>query len=552
MSEESARRSPEAHFPGELLSPEKAEDIAEGWRGVDNWDKKGRLMRRGDFFIFYPSDNPLKVYNEPKCARIAVPSESDTLSPEVRELKMLNKIPTPLVWEILEADLRSFVWKIDFPSGETYSLVARKLENELPYTLTYAPIKTDVETAVRMREEILDYLKDEVKKENMPEQLLETAEGLVEFLPKAPLNRSLVKLERGRGRRGGSRNDPIIEQKFIYTTSWNDFWDSRGEVKRAGQYIVYKRKDRSLRNVQIVVGDKEGRFCITKTAWNILRTVPGDSEEISIRDSLDMPVLSLGKAHLRKGKWRMRARPLVIDTAVLKKSQELIKDYIAKEVDAGRLPQKALDTVNGIIRFKHSTLEPYPFYRRLHRYEGSLRKTNRVKQKEKPKPPKEEVKEVTYERPKLIKTIIEQARAGRSEVVARPSDLEDYLKPKTFPMGAGFKRLNISTAENSGKIEGVINVPIPIVGGDINFYFEVRNDTGGKRLRIENPKLNTESGFLQEQLGTIWPYLENINSLIIDDVDEQLRSERLQVTGISITKKGEFSLQIRRAQPNTS
>ena len=114
--------------------------------------------------------------------------------------------------------------------------------------------------------------------------------------------------------------------------------------------------------------DQTGQgLVLTKTAWDILRKVPsrvpGYTDTIGITDTSGFASLSSEKPQEKKGHWKAEAKPLNTDSQTLSQMQKLIRGYVEKQVADRRMEADVLTTVEGIMKYKHGTLEPL-------RYEG--------------------------------------------------------------------------------------------------------------------------------------------------------------------------------------
>lgn len=310
------------------------------------------------------------------------------------------------------------------------------------------------------------------------------------------------------------RNQLIESQSRIspYTLHRETHRTKEGEIRQEYDYFTWKERTYPL-------GRDAATPFLTKTAWDILRTVPSEIQpvllaKLRIRSSEYFSTFSTEKVSLdKKGRWRTEAKPLDTDVNTLKKMQQLIQQFVAEEVARGAMSQDILATVDGIIEYKHGTLEPWALGRAPDGVMYSDEVIYRIK--EKPRP-------VTIPTPGgLVGKIIEAKREDpeKDAVAVSGQDIEGYLRTKQFPHGAHLKSLKIEARNSIGTIQGNINVPIPFVGGDVLFRLDIENNHDKSGLVVKNHSIHSTSGTIQGRLGEISPYLTQINKLILDDLN---------------------------------
>ena len=128
-------------------------------------------------------------------------------------------------------------------------------------------------------------------------------------------------------------------------------------------------------------------------------------------------------------------------------------------------------------------------------------------------------------------------------------EIKRYLSSKSLPAGASIRNLNFKFNGARATMTGFVNVPIPLVGGKINFNLELANNQNGEGVTVTNYSVDTKSGTLRSRLDQIEPYLKNINSFIADDINEGLQysNKFLRVLGLSITPEGKFAIKVQNS-----
>ena len=535
----------------------------------DKWKGSGSLRMNGDYLSYLPEmkrrENPFapgnKYYDnferygvdyDPEefpylfrkdmkkiCGRrfkLAAVPDPEFIDPEVAKMTELKKVPDPIVWSILEANPDSADNKYQFKYG---------VEGDLGDS--WNGVTVDKETLVNMQQKTLEYLETQVNAGEMPQAILDAAKGILRYSNSAPEDHHIKKLGTDQKTSGGNPEDPRVEMrwwKFFAT----DKWSIKGQLGQDENFLFYQdeKLKRQNRQRRIIIADSdpedqtEQKLVLTKTAWDILRRgpspVPGYVDSIGITDASGFASQSSEKpAQDKKGVWKAEAKTLSADSQTLGQMQRLIRSYVEKQVTDDRMGADMLAAVDGILKYKHGTLEPL-------RYEGD-KLVYRIKGKEKP---------VVVERPpSLIDKIAEETEnnQGLSQVEATPDEIKRYLSSKSLPAGASIRNLNFKFNGARATMTGFVNVPIPLVGGKINFNLELANNQNGEGVTVTNYSVDTKSGTLRSRLDQIEPYLKNINSFIADDINEGLQysNKFLRVLGLSITPEGKFAIKVQNS-----
>lgn len=560
----------------------------------DKWIDSGSLQINGDYLSFKPEskrrENPYVPGNKDydnferygvdydpeefpglfldavkkrveRGFKLAAVPDPELVDPEVAKMTELKKVPDPILWTILEANPNSqdkkYKLTVSVDSLETVrtevsvydpdDFQVKVREGDLGYS--WKGITVDKETLVNMQHKALEYLEAQVNAGKMPQAVLDAAEGILRYSSSAPEDPHIKKLGTDQKASGGSPENPKVEMKWwkFFAT---DKWSVKGQLGQADEnYLFYQDEKLKHRNrqrrVTIASSDPEDqtgqRLVLTKTAWDILRRVPlpvpGYSDSIGISNERGFTTLSSERAvqDKKKGIWKSETKPLSTDSLTLSQMQRIIRNYVDKQVTNGRIEADVLATVDGILKYKHGTLEPL-------RHEGDIL-IYRIKGKE--KPPAKRL-------PVLIDKIVNEAsnEEPNMSVDVTPDEVKRYLASKKLPAGASIRNLKFEFNGAQAAMTGFIDVPIPFMGGKIHFNLELANNPDGSGLVVTKHHVETESGKLRSKLGDLETNLKNINGFISDDINEQLRYHDpfLRVLGLLITPDGKFSVKVKNSK----
>lgn len=486
-------------------------------------------------------------------------TDGESWDPKIMESTGMRKVPTPFLWELLETNPESIG-----KGGRTFSaaaygsetLKAKKyipgvdsfygiggrdpeLVGETTLGVDWDSVNVDRQTLVRMQNQAIEYLEKQVQEGQMPQEMLDTARGLIDS-HKAP-----DKIERGlesdRGR-GKNKENPKLYLTFLQGP---ETWKQKGQVRTEGNLIVYDDDKYSnkgeRREVEIATTsiDTSGviKKVLTKQSWDILKIVPEAADtgpgKIVITEATTNSLLD------RKGEWKKFIKPFATDGATLGRMQQMIRTYVEAQVQQGNMEAATLVQVDGLLQFKQSTIKPISIGGEIF-YGLKGGKAKAV-----------EIREIKRE-PTLVEKIAEHASNGEpmSSVPVTDTDISRYLRSKKLPMGTQITNLDISFQGSTARIAGIIDVPIPMFGGKINFGLDVVNNPDGSGLKVTGSNFETKSGSLRKRLGDVETQLNKINSFIGDDINEQLRNinSSLRMLGLSISPDGTFSARVQNAQ----
>ena len=488
--------------------------------------------------------------------QLTVEVTDETFDPKITEQTGLKRVPTPFMWELLEVDPESLGKRGYTFDTEAYSsdpLKAKKytradpsfygiggrdseLVGETTLGLSWGKVTVDKGTLVAMQQRAIEYLGQQVQDGQLPQEMLDTAKGILET--HKARNTVDEKWQTNRGS-GTSAEDPKMHSTFLQLT---ETWKTTGAVKQEGDLLVYddekSRKKDERREVELATVDQEsGRKVLTEQSWDILKLVP---ETAAVGPyQLNVTEATSNAIQDRKGTWKKFIKPFSTDSQTLSQMQQMIRSYAAQQVSLGQMDAATLSTIDGLIKYKHSTLEPI-------RYDGQGKVTYEMKGKKRPA-----YVEIKRE-PTLVEKVAEAANSSESvsNVDVTDSDIRKYLGEKRLPAGAQIKNLAIEFRGNTATMVGIVDVPIPFVGGKINFNLELANNPDGSGLMVTRHHVDTKSGTLRSKLGDLEANLSNINSFISEDINEQLRyrNPSLRVLGLSISPDGKFSARVQNSQ----
>ena len=564
----------------EKTSPEKtfreknSEAGNQQYYGKDHWQNTGETFIKDDHLCFLPQNEIARTHHQvskggvhtlvevdekrvERGIQLAIDVNDESVDPQIKELPGLKRVPTPFLWNLLEVDPESVGNKghtfderayISEPlKGKKLTYSSRELVGETTLGVSFSQVIVDKETLISMQQRILEYLEAQVKEGEIPQAILDAARGILRYANSAPEDPHIKKLGTNQKTSGASPEDPKVERKWwkLFST---DKWAVKGQVGQDENYLFYLdeklKKQNRQRQVTIADSDPEDqtgkKLILTKTAWDILRRaplpVPGYINSIGIVDTSGFASSSLEKpVQDKKGLWRAEAKTLSADSQTLDQMQKLIRGYVEKQVADGRMGTDVLAAVDGILKYKHGTLEP-SYYRGSNLIYKIRGKEKRFVEK----------REAT-----LVGKIAEEANKaqGLSQVEVTHDEIKRYLDSKNLPAGASIRNLNFEFNGTRARMTGIVNVPIPFVGGKINFNLELANDQGGDGVIVTKYSVDTTSGSLRSRLDKIEPYLKDINNFIVDDINEQLRYQNgsLRVLGIAITEDGKFAFRVQNS-----
>lgn len=580
----------EAGPPSEKTSPEKtfqeknSEAGNQQYYEKDNWKNTGEIFIKDDNLCFLPQQEIARTHlvfeneysddghilteqhhylvdvDEKRVERgieLAIDVNNESVDPQIKDLSGLKRVPTPFLWNLMEVNPESVGNKghtfnerayISEPlKGKKLTYPGRELVGETTLGVSFEKVIVDRETLINMQQKALEYLETQVKEGEMPQAVLDAARGTLRYINNAPEDPHIQKLGTNQKTSGASSEDPKVEQKWwkLFST---DKWAVKGQVGQNENYLFYQddklKKQNRQRQVTLAVLDPEDHggqnLVLTETAWNILRRapspVPGYTDTIGITGTAGFAALSSEKpVQDKKGLWKAEAKTLSADSQTLGQMQKLIHSYVEKKVADGRINADILATVDGILKYKHGTLEPA-------RYEGD-KLVYRIKGKER--------RFVEKREPSLVEKLAEEAKKteGISTIEMTENDIKRYLASKSLPAGASIRNLNLEFNGARTRMTGFVNVPIPFMGGKINFNLELANNQNDDGITVVNYSVDTKSGSLRSRLDQIEPYLRDINNFIVDDINEQLQFHGgfLGVLGVTIAEDGKFAFRVQNS-----
>lgn len=523
----------------------------------DRWTQDGRLSLEGDYLFYLPSiKNPpfnleywrqyrpweYQQRTEKRGFQLGMRPDPENMASEAVAVDGLKKIPTPLFWAILEADPSAAVKTYTLLSGKgNYGIFSPTLRVVDPYRDrdqraakvmdVWEKVEVDKEIFRLIQNKVVVYLEEKVAQGEMPEGLLKTARGILRFYHTAPIAPDLNELRTHKKQTGETSENPKIEFDLgaLYPT---DKWEVKGELRQEDEHLVYQderlKHQNRQRQITIAALDAQDQnrqnFVLTKTAWKILLHIPSSYYSGGI--STERPFLD------KKGRWKVEVKTIEADGETLVKMQKFIREYINKQVAAGRMNSDILTTVDGIQHYKHSTLE-------LGYDPVSHSASYRIKAKE---------GHVRTKPMDLIDKVAKEVsnRPEATGVEVTGDDIKKYLQTKQLPAGSSIQNLQIEAGDSQAIIKGVIDVPIPFFGGKVEFNLELTNGLDGKSLLVKSSQVVATSGQLRKRLADFERQLGNITAFILDDLNRQLRTKGIEVSGITITRSGNFSLNIQK------
>ncbi|OGM15884.1 hypothetical protein A2V56_05230 [Candidatus Woesebacteria bacterium RBG_19FT_COMBO_42_9] len=366
---------------GRILSPEEAESY-ESYRdsGADVWRHQGQLTLKGDFVLYFPpKDGQLTSEREiitPRAYRLGLAVESPQTMDEKGRIEGL-KIPSPLIWEVLEVSDENKA--VDFPSTTAVSLLPYRgdpFANLADSRVVLFTEKSRVEGNMigRIQSLAIEYINRQVQEGQMPQDLLDTAIGLLKYTKKAPEDPLLYKLKQKSEASGRSPEEPLVTIKgSIGRPIGGEILEEYGaRVYIDGNRLVYQserlKRNNQKRCITIAVGDNqegdEGKLLLTKAAWHIIgiipERVPGQlmDEHLFYRPSGERELTFSEAIQDKRGIWVVEARPFKTDTRTLVAMQAKILDYVRVKVENGQMDPEVPQIIQGVFKYKHATLKP--------------------------------------------------------------------------------------------------------------------------------------------------------------------------------------------------
>lgn len=564
---------------GKLFQEALRESYANGGSGKDfkkdSWKNTGEISTQDDFLTFLPQSGVNRRYHEQgrgpngyifyefgitdentQLARgIQLTADAESL---VEEPSGFKRVPTPFLWKVLETNpdsvgkrgitfdeaayaehpLQAKMYKPDNGLG---SLIVEGYDyvGDTEFNLSWKQVTVDKETLVKMQQKTIEYLAQQVQDGQMPQEMLETAKGILNAHKASNTVEDKWQTDRGSGT---SIEDPKLHSTFLQLT---ETWKPTGNIRQEGDLLVYDdekyRKKGERREVELATIDQKsedtGKKMLTEQAWDILKVVPGATDvgpyQLTLTEATSDAIQD------RKGTWKKFIKPFTTDSQSLSKMQQMIRSYAEKQVTDGHMDSDVLKTIDGLIKYKHSTLRPV---RVSDGDQGNVDYSLRYKRQT----------PVFVERPRertLVEKVAEAANTSEpiSNVDVTDSDISRYLGEKNLPFGARIKNLVIGFKGNTATMAGIVKVPI---FGNVNFNLELANSSDGSGLVVTRHNVDTKSGTLRSKMGDLETSLRNINSFISEDINEQLRyhNPSLRVLGLSISPDGKFSAKVQNSQ----
>ena len=378
--------------------------------GADKWYGSGELGIDGDVLTYSLEDHkPENTFKpgtkqhrgeEERLAKYYSPRGIELASVDARlssEAGRDVKIPSALLWKILETNpeelgtktairlgpptnasllerfspLHKSTWyETSFDSAD-YEVKTTKphkvkvkntdgVEKTVEVNHYWKKLTVDKKTLAEMQKLGLDYISRQVAAGDMPAGVLDAANGIVKSreAPKtveySPLSEQV----------GGENPQTPKEHANLFTTI--ETWKSNGSLRQEGNNIIYEderlSKRKNARTVEIATVDPKDRSrkILTRQAWDILSVVPKSRHDKyygEVPPSIDI-TNALSNSIFDKGVWKRFVRPFTADAATLSRMHAMIRGYVAGAVSEGAMDESVLKTVDGIIEYKHTTLEP--------------------------------------------------------------------------------------------------------------------------------------------------------------------------------------------------
>ncbi len=490
-------------------------------------------------------------------------TDSESWDPAVMESSGMEKVPTPFMWELLETNPESVgkgghTFEADaygakalngkkyIPGVDSFYGIggrAPELVGETTVGVVWGRVNVDRETLIHMQSQAIEYIEKQVQEGKMPQEMLDTAKGLIDS-HKAPdkIKRALAN-DRGRGK---SKENPKLYVSFL---QGSETWKQKGQVRTEGNLIVYdddkQRKHGERREVEMTTTsiDTSGviKEVLTKQSWDILKVVPEEPNagvsQSSITEATTNSLLD------RKGEWKKFVKPFRTDGATLSRMQQMIRGYVESNVQQGKMDASVLVQVDSLLKFKQSTITPIRFGDKVV-YELKGRKAKAV-----------EVREVKREPRTLVEKIAEGGRNGEpvSSVTITDADVRKYLMTKELPM-ASITQLDIRFQGQTVTLSGEIKAGFGFIKGKLDFRLGIANKADGSGLRVTGQSFNTESNMIRSRLGDVESQLNNINSFIGDDINDQLQrtNPNLRLLGLTISPEGTFIAKVQNSRASSS
>ena len=371
-------------------------------------------------------------------------------------------------------------------------------------------------------------LTNEQVQENQTSNTLQELENkILGYISSAPHDR-LYRLQQEHQGNGHTKDDPLIKNKFIYTLHpWNE--GDKGVIEVQGQHMVYRTiDDEYQRIVQLVEGDKEGNFALTKEAWYILLKDPSSRIDygyyLRIKGPNESPIMAYSQAKQIKGRWHIEADGILAEPETLINMQNLIKDLVNSEVEAGRLAKELPNLIENYLSEKKNYLK-------------MNRRTDEVVLTEETR------------RPPLIQNIIDWAKTNPelNDIEVDPPDIESFIKSQQLPYGSYFNNFHLQIVDQTCSITADLEVPVPFVGGSVHIEAELSNADDGKVLTSKHNSITTNSQFLRNQIEQF--DINNFPSLMANFLDRQLLGSGLALETITISPNNKLDLKFKSNHP---
>ena len=368
-------------------------------------------------------------------------------------------------------------------------------------------------------------LTNEQVQENQTSNTLQELENkILGYISNAPHDR-LYRLQQEHQGGGHTKDDPIIKNKFIYTLHpWDE--GDKGVIEIRGQHMVYRTNDdKYQRIIQLVEGDKEGNFALTKEAWYILLKDPSSRIDygyyLRIKGPNESPIMAYSQAKQIKGRWHIEADGILAEPETLINMQNLIKDLVNSEVEAGRLAKELPNLIENYLSEKKNYLK-------------MNRRTDEVVLTEEAR------------RPPLIQNIIDWAKTNPelNDIEVDPPDIESFIKSQQLPYGSYFNNFHLQIVDQTCSITADLEVPVPFVGGSVHIEAELSNADDGKVLTSKHNSITTNSQFLRNQIEQF--DINNFPSLMANFLDRQLLGSGLALETITISPNNKFKLKFKK------
>lgn len=487
-------------------------------------------------------------------------TNTESWDPAIAESTGMRKVPTPFMWELLETNPESVgkgghTFDVDaygakilkgkkyVPGVDSFYGIggrASELVGETTVGFVWNRVNVDRETVVRMQNQAIEYIERQVQEGQMPQEMLDTAKGLIDS-HKAP-DKIIRALKNDRGR-GKNQENPKLYLTFLQQP---ETWKQKGQVRTDGDLIVYDddkyRKKGERREIEIATTsiDTSGviKKVLTKQSWDILKIVPEAADigpyNIGITEATTNALLD------RKGEWKKFIKPFTTDGVTLGRMQQMVRTYVEAQVQQGNMDAATLVQVDNLLKLKQATLKPAISTR-----DGVVYDLRGEKVKA------QEIREIRREPRNLVEKISEGAGkdAPISSVVVTDADIRNYLMTKELPF-ASITQLDTRFQGQTVTLSGEIKAGFGFIKGKLNFSLGIANKPDGSGLMVTGQSFNTDSNMIRSHLGDVESQLNNINGFIGDDINDQLQriNPNLRLLGLTISPEGTFLARVQNAQ----